>query len=160
MITVNAESAKAACDRVEADILGWGTEYNWHNILGSVSDKDEFYIHAERNDWHEETNTIAKINAAIVDQMRYDNKCDNEIIRESLRKWLDGGPSENVDWWRVEEMAEIKQQLPKNLDTFDILAGHEYRPHELDHVGVTDFRTGEPLKAGDRTYVVFVDMHH
>lgn len=160
LILVSAENAEDACDVVESHISDFGNENNWRSICGCVSQDDEVHIINDGRYPPDADDTIEKINKMVVGWLTPYASTDKLIIalNDGSKKLSD--ITDYMDWLRLESYADHMQNvaLLGKKDSFDILAGDEFKSCEFDEVGVTDITEGERIE-GNKLYVVFVDMH-
>lgn len=163
LIVVLAESAEAACDKVESAIEDFGNENNWRTIYGAVSQNDEPYFH-EGNQWPDENcDTIEKINKLVEGWLPYPKTSRGELF-EALTNGTKTlkDVTDYMDWLMLSDYAEHMTSVARlGKTTFDILAGDEFKSGDYTSVGVTNLthEGEEDAESDDQTYVVFVDMH-
>ena len=155
LITVMADSPKAACINTENEIVEWGNENNWRTICGCISEDDEIYIHDKEYGRfapakNMKISDVEKLIKGWTGSFGYDP-------REVLVKFLiDQQTLSSQDWWLLREYCDFKQhQIDFNREKFNIWET-EYRSWQLDENGVTNMRR---CNEGEKKYVVFLDMH-
>lgn len=171
LVVVKADSAEDACSIVETELESFGNENNWRTICGAVSEKDEVF--SKEGDFRGrytpsdcETLTIEAINKMVKEWMKgnyYGDTAKKKLAKGKLdfSKWNSG------DLWSLEQYAKHLYQVAKIKESkkhnkkagkkvskdFDVLNDSFYA-YEYTECGVThiDYE-------GEKTYVVFVDMH-
>ena len=153
-IVTNASSAQKACEIVERDIEDWGTENNWRKICGAVSENNKVYEHDKTGRMSPKQlgiTTIQKINKTVEEWM----DGDGEAVA-LIKKAAKGNDLTDHEWWLVSEYAKKMNSKVKIPTKFNVLK-HDFLNLNYDESGVTQL--GYPKKKGEKTFVVFVDMH-
>lgn len=173
LVVIKADSAEDACDSVENEIIDFGNDNNWRTICGSVSEDNEVFINEDNAGFMENMETIEKINAAIrKDLAALNNDNGYSRGRDLLNILIAGNKKiedlDGHDWYSVKEFAhDMSNKFDINsgedkTETFDILKGDEYKMGHYDEFGVTQHMSATQDDAefeGQKTYVVFIDMH-
>lgn len=168
LFVVKADSAEDACNTVEAEVEGWGTENNWRTICGAVSDTGLIYI---VEDWSPETWSISFQGINNYVQEHLSNFEDKEQILALLQRHIKNSlpnsvkfildetnpkeePLTSQDWFLIKLYVEHMEELVKFKKPFNI-EEDSFHSGEYDNFGVTQLGYDE----GEHLYVVFMDMH-
>ena len=158
-ILVKANSGEEACKKAENEIMDFGNENNWRTMCGAVSEDNEIY-NAEDGRYRPETDytTIEKINECVSQWIK------DSFYGETAKLKFDKGETNLSEWngielWSLSKWAKHLSEASSYKDReFDILKGDTFYACQFDECGVTDF-TYDTNDDGDKTWVVFCDMH-
>jgi hypothetical protein len=158
-ILVKANSGEEACKKAENEIMDFGNENNWRTMCGAVSEDNEIY-NAEDGRYRPETDytTIEKINECVSQWTK------DSFYGETAKLKFDKGETNLDEWnaielWSLSKWAKHLSEAHSYKDReFDILKGDTFYTCQFDECGVTDF-TYDTNDDGDKTWVVFCDMH-
>ena len=165
LVRINATSPEKACRNVENEIMDFGNEDNWRCIGGCISEDNEIHLDDNYSRWkpsEEGYNTIEEINVRVRDWLKSDN---NNYYRKDLIDAIDSGEkklseiTDPMDLYAIKEYVTKRRALCEvdDIDTFDVLKG-TYREYEYDENGLTRMDYSEK-REGEKTYIVFIDMH-
>jgi hypothetical protein len=155
-IVLHANSGAEACRRAESLLSDWGTENNWREICGAVSESNSVYQSGEGRFQPEENMTIAECNkwaSVWVDDLQ-----EWDVAQEKLNN----GDTDLSKWelWELyslkcyaEHMHETRSKRGKE---FNVLTDYLY-DWSFCHEGVTQI--DDYQHEGGERWVVFVDMH-
>jgi len=158
-ILVKANSGEEACKKAENEIMDFGNENNWRTMCGAVSEDNEIY-NAEDGRYEPKDTDYQTIEAI--------NECVSQWIKDSfygktaklkfekdetnLSEWNE------IELWSLSKWAKHLSEAHSYKDKeFDILKGDTFYTCQFDECGVTDFTYD--TNDGDKTWVVFCDMH-
>ena len=171
LVVVYAETPEDACINVEDSLMDFGTENNWRCIGGCVSEDNEIHDDDGDSRWYpsytdNEGNKPYGSIEALNEMMRKHIKEDNTFShKKDLIEAIDNGDkklseiTDSMDLYYLKEYINNRSStiLLSNPSEFNVLED-EYKAYKYDDVGVTDLRWSEKGE-GEKTYVVFVDMH-
>lgn len=158
-IVVKASSGQEACQEAENQISDWGTENNWRTMCGAVSEDNEVYD-AQDGRYRPAETEYTNIDAI--------NNCVKKWIGESFygataKEKLDKGEN-NLDEWNAVELWSLSKHAKHLSESysykereFDILKGDTFYHYEYEECGVTNLCYNS--EDGDKTWIVFCDMH-
>lgn len=158
-IVVKACSGQQACQEAENQISDWGTENNWRTMCGAVSEDNEVYDAKDGRYRPNEADctTIQQINEIIKGWI------SNSFYGGTAKQKLDNGEFNLKDWnahelWSLSKHAKHLSEAYQYKDReFDILKGDTFYHYQYDESGATDLCWNS--EDGDKTWVVFCDMH-
>lgn len=165
LVRINATSPEEACREVENEIMDFGNENNWRSIGGCISEDNEIHLEDDYSRWkpsEEEYNTIEKLTQIVKDWMKSD---ETEYYNRELIEAIDNGEkklseiTDRMELYAIGEYITKRKALSEvdDIDEFDVLKG-TYREYEYDECGLTSMDYSEKSE-GEKTYIVFIDMH-
>ncbi len=155
LITIRADTPKAACNEVENEIVDFGNENNWRTICGCISENDEIYVHdKEYGRFHPEPGTTIKGIEIMV--KRWANTFEYNISPVLLKFQIEESSLEAHDWWELKEYCRFRCDKKYFTSNRFNIWETEYRSWELDENGFTNLIRQSD---GNKRYVVFIDMH-
>ena len=171
LVVVHAETPEDACVNAEDWIMDFGTENNWRCIGGCISEDNEITDMDEYSRWYpsytdNEGNKPYGSIEALNEMMREHIKEDNTFLhKKELIEAIDNGDTklsditDSMDLYYLKEYITNRQStiLLSNPGEFNVLED-EYKPFKYDYFGVTNARNRQK-EEGEKTYVVFIDMH-
>lgn len=158
-IVVKACSGQQACQEAENQISDWGTENNWRTMCGAVSEDNEVYDAKDGRyrPIEADCTTIQQINDLIKVWI------SKSFYGGTAKDKLDKGEFNLEDWnghelWSLSKHAKHLSEAYQYKDReFDILKGDTFYHYQYDESGATDLCWNS--EDGDKTWVVFCDMH-
>lgn len=159
-ILVKANSGEEACKQAENEIIDFGTDNNWRTMCGAVSEDNEVYDAQDGRYRPVESDmtTIDQINQVVKGWL-------SESFYGATAKEKLGKGETNLDEWVSHELWSLSKYARHLSEAynykdreFDILKGDTFYGYEFDECGVSDM-TYDTNGDGDKTWVVFVDMH-
>ena len=151
-VVIKADSGEEACAIVDQEIQGYGDENSWYSICGAVSEDNDVYLTDEgRFTPDEETNTIAKINSTVLgwtSSIGY-----GQAAKDALESGKKVEELDTQELWSLGQYVEFLKNKTLVGETFDVL-NNSYNEFTYDDTGVTHLDI-----EGEKTWVVFVDMH-
>jgi len=155
LVTIRADTPKAACQEVENEITEWGNENNWRTICGCVSADNEIYLHdKEYGRFHPEAGmTIADIKKMV---KSWALTFGYDIIPVLLKFKIEEDSLQAHDWWQLKEYCRFRSEKEYFTASKFNIWETEYRSWELDQNGLTNMIEH---REGKKKFVVFVDMH-
>jgi hypothetical protein len=159
-IVVRSSSGEEACKQAENEIIDFGTDNNWRTMCGAVSQDNEVYNAGDGRYEPKDTDyqTIEAINNAV------GNWTKDSFYGETAKLKFEKGET-NLDEWNAIELYSLSKWANHLSEAnsykhreFDILKGDTFYTCQFDECGVTDF-TYDTNDEGDKTWVVFCDMH-
>jgi hypothetical protein len=172
LVRINATSPEQACNQVENEVMDFGNENNWRSIGGCVSEDNEIYDHDSYSRWSPSNETedgikvygsIEALNERVREWLKSDQE---EYYRKDLIDAIDSGEkklseiTDRMELYAIGEYIEKRKgltELTKAFDEFDVLED-EYRGYKYDECGLTSMDYSEKGE-GEKTYIVFIDMH-
>ena len=171
LVRINATSPQEACNRVESEIMDFGNENNWRCIGGCVSEDNEVYDHDNFSRWKPSTETeegekpfcsIEALNKRVREWLKTDS---DDYYKKELIEAIDNGErklseiTDRMELYAIGQYIEKRKALSDvdDIETFDVLKG-TYRDYEYDECGLTSMDYSEKSE-GEKTYIVFIDMH-
>ena len=158
LVRVKANSGQEACEGVESAIMDFGNENNWRCICGAVSEDNEVYDAGEGRYRPNESDltTIDLLNDCV-------NKWIESCFYGSVAKEKFEKNETNLDEWNAHELwslSKYAEHLSEAVEykekSFDVLKD-VFFSYKYDECGVTDLEWS--VGDGDKTWIVFVDMH-
>lgn len=158
-IVVKASSGQEACREAENQIIDWGTENNWRIMCGAVSEDGEVYDAQDGRYRPKDTDylTIDAINEAVKGWL------SESFYGATAKEKLDKGEI-NLDEWNAVELwslskyaRHLSESYPYKEREFDILKEDTFYAYQFDECGVTNLCYNS--EDGDKTWIVFCDMH-
>jgi len=158
-ILVRASSGEKACQDAENQIIDFGTDNNWRTMCGAVSEDNEVYDAGDgRYRPERDMTTIEAINQAVKGWL-------SESFYGATAKEKLGKGETNLDEWNAVELWSLSRYANHLSEAhsykerpFDIIKGDTFYSYQYDEWGVSDM-TYDTNDDGDKTWVVFCDMH-
>ena len=155
---LNAPTGQEACQRAASIISEWGTENNWREICGAVSESNSVYSTGEGRYQPEANMTIDECNNIFKAWF-----ADEGYGKKAADKFR-AGETDIYTWdehelWSLKELAEYLCQTKGwggSAIGIDVLRQNFYY-YQFDHEGVTHM--DDYIHEGGERWVVFVDMH-
>jgi hypothetical protein len=159
-ILVKAISGEEACKKAENEIIDFGTDNNWRTMCGAVSQDNEVYDAGDGRYEPKDTDyqCIEKINEVVSQWIK------DSFYGETAKLKFEKGETNLDEWnpielWSLSKWAKHLSEAHSYKDReFDILKGDTFYTCQFDECGVTDM-TYDTNDEGDKTWVVFCDMH-
>lgn len=159
-ISIKAISGEEACKKAENEIIDFGTENNWRTMCGAVSQDNEVYNAEDGRYEPKDTDyqSIEKINEVVSQWIK------DSFYGETAKLKFEKGETNLSEWngielWSLSKWAKHLSEAHSYKDReFDILKGDTFYTCQFDECGVTDM-TYDTNDDGDKTWVVFCDMH-
>jgi hypothetical protein len=159
-ILVKANSGEEACKQAETEIIDFGTDNNWRTMCGAVSEDNEVYDAGDGRYRPAETDytTIEAINEGVSKWI------EGSFYGETARLKFEKGETNIMEWdahelWSLSKWAKhLSEAHSYKGRAFDILKGDTFYGYQFDECGVSDM-TYDTNDDGDKTWVVFCDMH-
>jgi len=159
-ILVKANSGEEACKKAENEIMDFGTENNWRTMCGAVSQDNEVYNAGDGRYEPKDTDyqSIEAINEVVKEWTK------DSFYGETAKIKFEKGETNLDEWdaielWSLSKWAKHLSEAHSYKDReFDILKGDTFYTCQFDECGATDF-TYDTDDEGDKTWVVFCDMH-
>ncbi len=170
LILVHAETPEEACVNAENGIEDFGNGSNWRYVGGCISENNEITDMHGGSRWYpsytdEEGNkpygSIEALNEMTREHIKEDNAFSH---KKELIEGIDNGDiklseiTDSTDLYYLKQYIDNRRStiLLSNPGEFNVLED-EYKPYKYDKFGVTDLRMENDK--GEKTYVVFIDMH-
>jgi hypothetical protein len=159
-ILVKAISGEEACKKAENEIIDFGTDNNWRTMCGAVSQDNEVYNAEDGRYEPKDTDyqSIEKINEVVTQWIK------DSFYGETAKLKFEKGETNLSEWngielWSLSKWAKHLSEAHSYKDReFDILKGDTFYTCQFDECGVSDM-TYDTNDDGDKTWVVFCDMH-
>jgi hypothetical protein len=158
-IVIKANSGEEACQEAENLIDDYGNENNWRTMCGAVSQDNEVYDAGDGRYQPSEKEyiTIEKINEVV------NSWAKETFYGETARKKFEKGETNLDEWnqlelWSLSKYADhLSETIGYKNKSFNVLEDTLFE-YSYDQCGVTNF-TEVNASDGDKTWVVFCDMH-
>ncbi len=174
-LVVEAEDADDAADTASTFLNTWGSDDNWHQIVGAVALSDarittpnELLVDRWSVPWflaHAGDTVLDKMRNMILEDINGKKEPYRERAHDSIRTILAEGDAVDprILWSASRSLREYAVRLgafaeeglknPASQQLFN------YREYEFDQFGVTVHGMAQENYNPDNTYVVLVDMH-
>ncbi len=159
LVKVKANSGEEACQEVENLLMDFGNENNWRTFCGAVSEDNEVYNAGDGRYQPKDTDyiTIEKINECVNDWIK------STWYGETARLKFEKGETNLSEWdshelWSLSKLADhLSEAHPFRERPFDCMKDDCFFSYKYDECGLTDCTWS--ASDGDKTWIVFVDMH-
>jgi hypothetical protein len=158
-VKIKANSGEEACRMADNLLIDFGTENNWREMCGAVSEDNEVYNSGEGRYEPKDTNyqSIEKINETVSKWTK------SSFFGETAKLKFEKGETNLSEWesyelWSLSKLAKhLSEAHSYRNRPFDCMKDDTFFAYQYDECGLTDLT--HSASDGDKVWFVFVDMH-